>query len=270
MTTSQEEARETSVSEIKKIIDIITLIQSRVDIFQSELNFFLKQIETIQEEKIKDEYFCHLLIFALKRLDHEVIFLCIDTYSTHESILKKKFLFSKYIAGLGKSIIPIDKMPSDPKTYLLPLTWSDQEKEEFIKNDYEINIAERKRFRDDQKITSDMTEWKKYLITLLKDVEKLKKYRGDFAHRLDDIEKVKKELSISNSNEIQERINCASRVLETYKISLQSLVLHLTSKSYDGIVDFVYDSLSRLELFYEFSTNSKNEENESDKKAPLV
>jgi hypothetical protein len=73
-------------------------------------------------------------------------------------------------------------------------------------------------------------------------------FREDFAHRLNTLEKLRRELYPSNPNEIENILNILLNVLCKYRNFLQNILGYTKSNKHSGIIDFEYDSLSRLKL----------------------
>lgn len=239
--SNTNDAKTVLVSKLKTTIDIISLFESRIETFQEELDFFITQWEILNKNgddadfQKQSDYFSLLLFTGLRRLDHEVMFLCIDAYALHESIYKKKSLYEKYIADLGKLILSIDKTPLDSSTYIFPSEWDEEMRKDFINSDSKLEIQGRKKFRDAQGITANprdnlgkvLDRWKESLVTP-ESIEKLALYRKEFAHRVDEVDKHEIALSTSSSDAIQEKLDCISTVLGKYKTGLQALLSHLT------------------------------------------
>ncbi|MEM8723260.1 MAG: hypothetical protein AAGE84_28905 [Cyanobacteria bacterium P01_G01_bin.39] len=70
--------------EIKDVISVISLLQLREKTFREELEFF-----NLKWKKVSQEHASSLYVGALKRLENEVGFLCVDTYSLYQGIEKR-------------------------------------------------------------------------------------------------------------------------------------------------------------------------------------
>ena len=99
-------------SEIKKVISVISMLQLRERTFKEELKFF-----NLKWKEVSKEYASTFYVGALKRLEHEVGFLCVDTYSLYQGIEKKKSLFCKIIKQNGRLLSKIDETQSDRNIY---------------------------------------------------------------------------------------------------------------------------------------------------------
>lgn len=250
MNTNQKVYRE-----IKSVICVISLLQSREKAFRNELNFFNRRWQEVSKEvntmKLK------LFVTALKRLEHEMMFLCIETYSLHQGIEKKKSLYKKVIQQHGEILSKVDKTPINRDNIeFIGIVESDgkqrdatnDEEDEFYELFNEKAIKSREELRNNYGISSkkheDIEEWLEQLPN--KDViDQLEIYRDDFAHRLDSLDKLKRELEPPNPQQIEKMINTVSTVLEIYKNCLQKIIVYTTSEPFLGR-KLIYDSLSRL------------------------
>ena len=104
MNTNQKVFRE-----IKSVICVISLLQSREKAFSKELEFLNRRWQKVSKEVNTRKQ--KLFATALKRLEHEVMFLCIETYSLHQGIEKKKSLYKKVIQQHGVILSKVDKTP---------------------------------------------------------------------------------------------------------------------------------------------------------------
>jgi hypothetical protein len=78
--------------EIKSVINVISILQSRENALRKELEFFKRKWNSLSAS---EEAYNKLLAGASKRLEHEAMFLCIEVYSLYEGIEKKSSLRSK-------------------------------------------------------------------------------------------------------------------------------------------------------------------------------
>ena len=244
-------------TEIKNVIKVISMLQLREKTFRKELEFFNQNYK-----KIDRQCAALLYIMALKRLEHEVGFLCVDTYSLHQGIEKKKSLYSKVIKQNGKLLSKIDNAPSDRSTFTflgnidsdgVERPFSSEEENDFIKQFEQKAYNSRKELRNNSGITShkhdDLNEW---INKILDDkiLSQLDQYRNEFAHRLDSLENLKRELPVRHpqSIEIEKMLDIVSIVLAKYNECFQSILGYTNSQPYLGFKGLKYDSLSRLKL----------------------
>ena len=110
-----------------------------------------------------------------------------------------------------------------------------------------INSREelRKNYGISSKKHEDIEEWLEQLPNK-EVIDQLEIYRGDFAHRLDSLDKLKRELEPPNPQKIEKLINTVSKVLEIYKNYLQKIIVYTTSEHFLGLDKLIYDSLSTL------------------------
>ncbi|MGM3308815.1 hypothetical protein ACSQ6I_23025 [Anabaena sp. WFMT] len=240
--------------EIRSVITTISILQSRESAFRQELEFFNQSWKDASEEACKI-----LFIGAFKRLEHEVMFLCIEVYSLHEGIAKKRSLCSKVIMQNGKLLSQVDKTPGDENTYeCLGIIGSHgkrdcttEEKNDMIQEIQKEEYESRKKIRDDFGITShnhdEINEW--FNQVLDEDISsKLDCYRNKFAHRLNNLENLKLEQNIGSPDNVEKILDVVSTVLDKYKCCLQDILGYTRSELFLGIENFKYDSLSRLKL----------------------
>lgn len=240
--------------EIKQVIDVICLLQARESKFREELNFF--NTSWNQEEEIPLSIKRSYLLEALRRLDHEVMFLCIDVYSLYQGVQKKKSLCAREIKNDGKAFMKVDKSTIDPKAtiYLGHFNSggrrepSDEEKEEHRQTLSEKALKAREEIKDNVGPKScrhpEIDEW----INSFADeetVEKLLNYRKKFAHRLDSLDNLKEELMVSNPSSIEDMLNTVGDLLSSYKSRFQDILIYTTSNCYEGL-KIKYTSLAQM------------------------
>jgi hypothetical protein len=242
-------------SEIKNAMSVLSMLQLREKTFREELDFF-----NLKWKKVCKEYSSSLYVGALKRLENEVGFLCVDTYSLYQGIVKKKSLYSKIIKPNGKLLSKTDKTPSDRNRYeflgcfnsdreIRPFTM--EEENDFIEKREEEAYKCREALKKDSGITShqhnDLDEW---INKVLDDriLSQLERYRKEFAHRLDSLDNLKRELEIRQPQDIQEMIDTVSVALNSYYKCFQNILGYTKSSHYLGVKGLRYDSLSRLKL----------------------
>jgi hypothetical protein len=242
-------------SEIKDVINVISILQSREETLRHELDFFNQRWEDASKETRRVLY-----IGAAKRLEHEAMFLCIEVDSLHKGIEKKSSLYSKVIKRNGKLLSRVDKTPMSEDSIMWIgvinsgeeiQEFSAEEKIHFTKGINERAYTSRKEVRDAYGITShkhdELDDW----VSQLSDsdvLSRLADYRDKFAHRLDSLEKLKSELAPVSIVEVKQMLDVVSSVLNIYKSWLEKILLYTTSELHMGVTNFMYDSLSRLEL----------------------
>lgn len=259
---------ESLIKEIKQVIDVICLLQAREARFREELDFFdtswnqeedvlkginLRFSEDIDPTRIKRSY----LSEALRRLDHEVMFLCIEVHSLYQGVQKKKSLYARVIKNHGKAFMEVDESTVDPDTVtdlgmLTSSGWresSDEEKEERLQSFSEEALRSREELRKNVGPKSyrhfEMDEWMDSFLesgTVLK----LQQYRKKFTHRLDSLDNLGEELMVNSSNSIEDMLNTVCELLNSYKSRFQDILGYTTSDYYEGI-GAEYISLSQME-----------------------
>jgi hypothetical protein len=249
--------------EIRSVINTISILQSRESKFRQELDFFNQTWKDVSEEACKI-----LFIGAFKRLEHEVMFLCIEVYSLHEGIAKKSSLYSKVIRQNGKLLSQVDKTRGDEHSYqCLGIIGSHgkrdcitEDKNDIIQEIQKKEYESRKKIRDDFGITShNHDEINKWFNQVLDEdiLSELHEYRKKFAHRLDNLENLKLEQNIGSPDNVEEILDVVSTVLDKYKCCFQDIIGYTRSELFLGIENFEYDSLSRLKLAYQLETEKE-------------
>ena len=79
-------------------------------------------------------------------------------------------------------------------------------------------------------------------------LSQLNKYRKEFAHRLDSLDNLKRELDNRQPQDIEEMLDTVSKALNSYYECFQNILGYTKSEHFLGITGLEYDSLSRLEL----------------------
>ena len=194
-------------------------------------------------------------------------FLCVDTYSLYQGIKKKKSLYSKVIKQNGKLLSKTDKTPSNRDNYELGTLDSNGEIVQLAEEeDNIINRIEKKAYKSREAlkqnsgITShnhnDLDEW---VDKILDDetLSQLERYRKEFAHRLDSLDRLKRELNNSQPQDIKEMLDTVSKALNSYYKCFQNLLGYTKSQRYIRIRGLRYDSLSRLKLADSISRKEK-------------
>lgn len=241
--------------EIKNAMSVISRLQIKEKTFRDELEFFNRNWKKVSQECAKTLY-----VGALKRLEDEVGSLCIVTYSLYQGIEKKKSLYSKIIKQNGKLLSKTDKTPSDRNTYhflgvfksngeMRPFTL--EEENNLIEECEEEAYKSREALKRDSGITShkhiDLDEWKNKILDD-KILSQLAQYRKEFAHPLDSLDNLKRELQIRQPKDIEEILNTVNTVLNSYYKCFQNILGYTKSEHYSGVTGLEYDSLSRLKL----------------------
>lgn len=178
----------------------------------------------------------------------------------HQGIEKKKSLYSKVIKQNGKLLSKIDKTPRDRNTFTFLYTigsdgikrlFSSEEENNFIEQFEQKAYNSRKELRNNSGITShkhdDLDEWINKIIDD-ETLSQLDRYRNEFAHRLDSLENLKRELQIRQPQSIEQMLNIVSKVLVKYNECFQTILGYTKSQHYLGVKRLKYDSLSRLKL----------------------
>lgn len=239
--------------DIKKTIDVITLFEIRKDKLKEELNFFRNEINNPMH------------IGALLRLNHEAMYLCVDTYSLHQGISKKKSLYSQ-IKNHGSQLSKVDKSENhdaDSIIYLEDFTSpgkreaTHEEKIELTKEINQESILARQSLKEKSGILSskhsDLDQW----LETIQDNEsehRLSQFRKEFAHRLDSLDNIGRELDFPGYEDLDQRLEVVSTVLENYKRALQDILVYTTSTHYPGFGGISYDSISRIQQYVELES----------------
>ncbi|MEN9520464.1 MAG: hypothetical protein RLZZ381_3052 [Cyanobacteriota bacterium] len=237
--------------EIKSVIATISILKYREKTFREELDFF-NQKGNLQKDP------CAMLYSGgLKRLEHEVGFLCVDTYSLHEGIEKKRSLYARVIKNNGKTLSKVDKpnindVKENYDISMVNRPCTEEEKNTLIEMSEKENYEQRKQSRDLDGITSSehskLDEWVNQILD--KEVlSELENYRNEFAHRLDSLDNLKRELLDGNPKCIHKMLDVVLKVLTEYEQSLQNILGYTKSLHCFGITNFHYDSLSRLKEY---------------------
>ena len=238
------------IEDIKNTIDVISFFEIRNEKLKEELDFF----------KDLDNPLMHL--GALIRLNHEVMYLCVDAYSLHQGISQKKSLYSKSIKNNAAKLSKVDKteIPIENTVNLGKATSSgmqnttSQEGMRIKRQIDKIALHARRELRDTRGIKSssniDSDQWLEN-IQKKSVVDQLQNYRTEFAHRLDSLENLGKELELPSYEDLDKRLKVISEILENYKSALKDILTYTTSNSDDGFVGIEYDSISRIKQWVE-------------------
>jgi hypothetical protein len=240
--------KQETLEDFELIINIISLFKVRSSQLRKELDFCYKH-ENI--ESIKNIYGKKSLIESLNRLKHEIMFLCVDTYSLYKGIRKKNPSFrTKIFNNNGQDIIKVDKGDNvettilddnnkeilkvgkgDKKQVIIDLGVledTDNQGEPIIRKSTEEELKSsvrqaQKMYSEDSenlqkevglksKKHEDIEDWFKKIEEEYKsDFDKLAEYRDKFAHRFDDFAKIKQEFE----NELKFDPRKFSEILDT-------------------------------------------------------
>jgi hypothetical protein len=234
------------LAEVKDVINVITIFQPRVAALRKDLQFLLENADK------------PIGIGALKRLEHEVMFLCIDAYSLHQGISKKRSLYSKIIKQNTKTFLKVDRRPTHDSTNVIHLGYAEEggirkatpdEVENLVKASNQEAVSSRNALQKEVGIqsqkSSEMDDWINSVVD--EDIlAKLSEYRTRFAHRLDSLDNLKQELEVHHPQSLQEMLSVVAVVLEQYKSCFQKILKYTTSIYYAGSSGFEYDSLARI------------------------
>lgn len=245
---------ESLANEIKQVIDVISLLQARELRLRKELDFFnsswneesdlLKQKTLIFPENFDPIAVRRLYLSkALRRLDHEVMFLCIDVYSFYQGVQKKKSLYAKIIKNYGKAFMKIDESEIISFIDLGVFesgSWresSDEEKERYLQLLNEEALKARKELKNDFGPKShnhfEMDQWMGEF-SESETVGRLAQYRKKFAHRLDTLDNLKEELMINTPDTIKDMLDDIREFLDRYRSRFHGILGYTTSEDHEG------------------------------------
>lgn len=251
-----------NIQHIKKTLSVIFLFEMRCKKLREELEFF-------NDYKYRGKHTGILI-----RLNHEIMYLCVDSFSLHQGILLKKSLYKKIIRNNGRLLSKIDKTEyatSENIDHLGVCTSSDyreatqDEKVELANSINKASIQAKEDLQQKQGIRSrkdsDLDQWRDD-IQDPEVIDALTEYRHIFAHRLQYLDKIDSELQCPGYTEFNKRLNIVSEVLKKYKEALQTILRYTTSTLYlDSIKGIQYNSVSELqraiELHEKCSANTK-------------
>lgn len=239
------------IKQIEKTIDVLSFFEMRSKELREELDFF----------KELDNNLMH--VGAWIRLNHEVMYLCVDAYSLHEGISKRKSLYSKIIKNNSSELSKVDKTKYSTADNIIHLGHhaslgereaTYEEKVQSAKRINQVSLQSRKELQQNSGITSsnhcDLNKW----FESIQDgdlLQKLHDYRQEFAHRLDSLDNIGKELELTAYEDIDQRLSVVSQVIKNYKQRLQDILVYTTSVLYEGYSGIDYDSISRLKQYIE-------------------
>ncbi len=240
------------IDEFKTLINVISLLEIKEKAFREDLDYFFE-----------NGHAHHDWPGPLKRLEHEIMFLCIDTYSLHQGISKKKSFYSKIIKQYGNQVVKTDKsatVASEELIHLGILGDSGMEEASADYLNYFIEAANKRAVSSRETLRkavgvksnqhSDMDEW----MSKVADEEQIKKlsaYRKEFAHRLDSLEKLKKEFGVHHPHRMKEMLDVINSILSSYKVCFRDILAYTSSISYSGATGLRYDSILRIKQWHE-------------------
>jgi hypothetical protein len=240
-----------AIEQIKKTIDVLSFFEMRNQKLREELDFF----------KELDNNLMH--VGAWIRLNHEVMYLCVDTYSLHQGISLKKSLYKRIIRNNGSTLSKVDKTEyykAEDIIHLGCITSSGkreatyEEKVEAAQYANKEGLQARKSLQQSSGITSskdcDLDQW----LESIQDeglVQELNNFRQEFAHRLDSLDNIDRELKLPSFEDINQRLSVVSKVLGNYKQRLLDILVYATSVHHGGYAGIEYDSISRLKQYIE-------------------
>lgn len=243
--------KEPIVEELVDVLRVVGMLQLRESTLREDLQFFIENYKPDERGWIG----------SYKRLEHEAMFLCVDAYSLHQGISKKKSLYSKIIKQNAKEFQEIDRRPMTNFEHIgihgkdgLRAATTD-EIAHTMKAINAMVIDSRKKSQEEVGIqshkSSEMDDW---IESVVDDemLSKLSEYRKQFAHRLDSLENLKQELKVHHSKALQEMLDIVALVLEQYYSCIQKILGYATSTHYDAKSPMHYSSLGRIKLAKEW------------------
>lgn len=238
------------IEQLKQVLNVISFFQIREQTLRKELEFYIN----------KQDYICEIDFCALKRLEHEIMFLSVDAYSLHQGISKQKSFLKNTVQNYGRQFTKVDKRDTfnDDNVIFLGVVDSDdepprspteEEKNDFIRESNKEAIQSRKKLKEKVGIKShehkDIGKWnnENFDENNDNDIKNLSKYRKEFAHRLDSFDKLLNELKVYQPQELLKILNVVQTVLKKYQDNLHDILLYMTSIDFMGIKKFQYNSM---------------------------
>lgn len=246
---------ESIINELKMVQNIIEITRCRARALKDDVDYVVSN----------SNIFSQLAggLGAYKRLEHEVMFLCVDTYSLHEGLSKRKSFYSKIIKHHGRQFTKIDKSQTVMRgTFIGIGVIGDEAIEEF--NDEETDflldslnkraLASRREAQRRVGISShrhpELDQWIDSLIDKSL-IEKLASYRKEFAHRFDSLDNLKRELqNVSTVKRLNAMIDVVTEILESYSSCINNIFAYAASTQYE-VSGFRYSSISAIRQFDE-------------------
>lgn len=253
-----------AVEELNKTIRVLSFLQIREKALREDLLFSLNNYSSAPEDDVS-------WLGPVKRLEHEILFLCVDVYSLHKGISKKSSLFSKIIKNKGKEFLKVDNSKTwGSESINIRVIGSGSTREgtpEEIADHLEalnkIAFEDRKALKEEVGLTShqhsDMDDWMDTLFDKNL-IEKLSGYRKEGAHRFNTLDNLERELQIIQPEGLEARLDVVAEVLERYQSCLQKILIYTTSVAHEGIsqCDLRYDSLLRIKQWKELQVMFDN------------
>jgi len=241
------------VIEIKDVIDLICIFQARTQALAEDFNFFKNELKAN----------CP----GLKRLEHEVMFLCIDMDALHKDLIcVNHSFFSRVIKQHGKQLSRVDKNPTfnsgNTRNFMNDDIYrlSPEQLRKMAQEDSQEALEEREKLKSNRGLPSsnhDMIR-EKWRESFLKETEeyigKISKLRDVFAHRTWQLPR-REESYIVDLNRISEVLRCTDQLLKIYKDRFQVILSYCNSESYES-GSYSYDSLSRIREAYKYLKKS--------------
>ncbi|MBD2395842.1 hypothetical protein H6G11_16480 [Cyanobacterium aponinum FACHB-4101] len=250
--------KDTVIKQFKETLSVISFFEIREKTLRQELEFYID----------KSDYIYKFDKFSLKRLEHEIMFLSVDTYSLHQGISKKKSLYKNVIKNYGKEVTKVDKnnawnednviflgmIDSDNK---FPRELTEKEIKESLEEMNYDDIQSRKKIKEKVGIKShihqDIDKWiyENFHEDNDADIKNLSDYRKNFAHRLDSIERLVNELTINKPQELVKILDIVQIVLQKYKDNLHDILVYMKSIKFIEIKNIQYNSMDKIKYFIE-------------------
>lgn len=236
------------VTEIKDVIDLICIFNARTQALAEDFNFFKNEPKANR--------------FGLKRLEHEVMFLCIDVDSLHKNIIcENRSFYSRVILLCGGQLSKVDENPTfdnNTRNFMSDDIYrlSSEQLQEIEKQDSQKALQERKKLKKECGVPSKnhemiREEWRKSFLDEIEEcIDKISTLRDVFAHRTWQFPRCE-EAYVVDLKRISEILECVDRLLKIYKDRFQIILGYSDSESYES-GSYLYDSLSRLREAYKY------------------
>jgi hypothetical protein len=231
------------VTEIKDVIDLICIFQARAQALVEDFNFFKNELKAN----------CP----GLKRLEHEVMFLCIDMDALHKGLIcENRSFYSRVILLHGEQLSKVDKNSTfdtcntrnfmNDDAYCLSL----EELQEMAKESSQETLQARKNLKKESGVPSKnhkmiSEEWRESFLKQTEDyISKISALRDVFAHRTWELPRFQESYMV-DLKRISEILECSDQLLKIYKDRFQVILGYCNSESYES-GSYSYDSLSRI------------------------
>lgn len=237
------------ITEIKDVIDLICIFQARTQALAEDFNFFKNELKAN----------CP----GLKRLEHEVMFLCIDMDALHKDLIcANHSFFARVILQHGEQLSKVDKNPTfdnyntenfmNDDVYRL----SSDQLRKMAQEDSQEAWKERRKLKDDCGLPSKTHEmirkdWHEPFLKETKNyIDEISTLRDVFAHRTWQLPR-REEAYIVDLNRISKILKCTDQLLKIYKDRFHVILGYCNSESYES-GSYSYDSLSRIREAYKY------------------